>query len=65
MGCTNGFGTSLKWLRNEILNLSYDEMSKLAEKVNAGSNNLFYLTYLLGERTPILDNDAKGVFFGI
>ena len=65
MGCTNGFGTSLKWLRNEILNLSYDEMSKLAEKVNAGSNNLFYLPYLLGERTPILDNDAKGVFFGI
>ena len=65
MGCTNGFGTSLKWLRDEQYNMKYEDMTHLAEKIECGSNNLFFLPYLLGERTPILDNDAKGVYFGI
>lgn len=65
MGVTNGCGTSLKWLRDTQYDLSYDEMTKLAEGVPCGSNNLYYLPYLMGERTPILDTNAKGVFFGI
>ena len=65
MGVTNGCGTSLKWARDEIFNLDYNKMTELASKVGAGANNLYYLPYLMGERTPILDNDAKGVFFGI
>lgn len=65
MGCTNGFGTSLKWLRDQQYNMKYDEMTSLARKIDCGSNNLYFLPYLMGERTPILDNDAKGVYFGI
>lgn len=65
MGVTNGCGTSLKWLRDEMFNISYNEMTKLAEDIPAGSNSLYYLPYLMGERTPILDTNAKGVFFGI
>lgn len=65
MGVTNGCGTSLKWVRDNLFGLDYDTMSKMAEEINVGSNNLFYLPYLMGERTPILDNDARGVFFGI
>ena len=30
-----------------------------------GSNGLIYLPYLIGERTPHLDSDARGVFFGL
>lgn len=65
MGVTNGCGTSLKWVRDNIFGLDYNTMSKMAENVNVGANNLYYLPYLMGERTPILDNDARGVFFGI
>lgn len=65
MGVTNGCGTSLKWLRDTQYNIEYTEMTKLADAIPCGSNNLYYLPYLMGERTPILDTDAKGVFFGI
>lgn len=30
-----------------------------------GSRNLLYLPYLMGERTPYLDPDCRGVFFGL
>ncbi|MCQ2428176.1 MAG: FGGY-family carbohydrate kinase [Clostridia bacterium] len=36
-----------------------------AAKAPAGSDGLIFLPYMSGERTPIWDPDAKGVFFGI
>ncbi len=65
MGVTNGCGTSLKWLRDQMFDKSYNEMMDMAEKINVGANGLIYLPYLMGERTPILDNDAKGLYIGI
>ena len=76
MGVTQAAGFSLKWFRD---NLCKEEMSvadlmgvdpyvlmdQEADKVKAGSNGLIYLPYLIGERTPHLDADAKGVFFGL
>lgn len=76
MGVTQAAGFSLKWFRD---NLCKEEMSvadlmdtdpyvlmdQMADKVKAGSNGLIYLPYLIGERTPHLDADAKGVFFGL
>ncbi len=64
MGVTNGCGTSLKWLK-EILNINYNEMMDLAAKSEVGADGLFYLPYLMGERSPILDNYAKGIYIGI
>ncbi len=32
---------------------------------NVGANGLIYLPYLMGERTPHLDPDCRGVFFGL
>ncbi len=40
-------------------------MDKAAEKVPVGSNRLIYLPYLMGERTPHLDENCRGVFFGL
>ncbi len=40
-------------------------MLKEVETVPIGSNKLIYLPYLMGERTPHLDPNARGVFFGI
>ncbi len=76
MGVTQGAGLSLKWFRDNFCNaeketakyMGVDEyylMDKQAESVPVGANRLLYLPYLMGERTPHLDPDARGVFFGL
>ncbi|MEP7354935.1 MAG: FGGY-family carbohydrate kinase, partial [Acidobacteriota bacterium] len=66
MGVTQGAGLSLQWLRNQLLpDLSYDEMTTEAAKAAAGSEGLFWLPYLMGERTPHLDALARGGWIGL
>ncbi len=76
MGVTQGAGLSLKWLRDTVCSEEINEaksqdkdpyyvMDKEAEAVNIGAERLLYLPYLMGERTPHLDPDARGVFFGL
>lgn len=76
MGVTQGAGLSLKWFRDNFCNaeketakyMGVDEyylMDKQAENVPIGANRLLYLPYLMGERTPHLDPNARGMFFGL
>lgn len=76
MGVTQAAGFSLKWFRDNLCSEEmavaarmdkdpYVLMDQEAEKVRPGSNGLIYLPYLIGERTPHLDADARGVFFGL
>lgn len=76
MGVTQGAGLSLKWFRDnfcieekrtaELMGIDpYVLMDQEAERIAAGCNGLIYLPYLMGERTPHLDPNAKGVFFGL
>lgn len=76
MGVTQGAGLSLKWFRDNFCmeemmtsELSDIDVYKLldaeAETVKPCSDGLIYLPYLMGERTPHLDPNAKGVFFGL
>ena len=66
MGVTQAAGLSLNWFREQFAKeLSYPEMDQQAASVSHGAEGLFYLPYLMGERTPHLDPDARGVFFGI
>lgn len=76
MGVTQAAGLSLKWFRDnfcieekrcaELMKIDpYVLMDKEAEKVNPGCSGLIYLPYLMGERTPHLDPNAKGVLFGL
>lgn len=66
MGVTQAAGLSVKWLRGVMCNdLTYKEMDGLADTVPIGAERLLYLPYLMGERTPHLDPDARGVFFGL
>ena len=76
MGVTQSAGLSLKWFRDNLawgemetsLNMGVDPyyiMDKQAERVPIGANRLLYLPYLNGERTPHLDPNARGVFFGL
>lgn len=43
----------------------YDLINEDISLVPAGSERLLYLPYLMGERTPHLDPDCRGVFFGL
>ncbi len=76
MGVTQGAGLSLKWFRDNFcgdeIRLGKDMaidpyviMDKEAAAIPPGSNQLLYLPYLMGERTPHLDPKARGVFFGL
>jgi xylulokinase len=66
MGVTQGAGLSLNWFRNNFCeNTSYKEIDEMASNIEIGSNKLIYLPYLMGERTPHLDPNARGVFFGL
>jgi len=67
MGVMLSAGQSLSWLRNKILpdNWDYEKLNIKAEEIEPGSENLIFLPYLYGERTPHADADARGVFFGL
>lgn len=76
MGVTQAAGLSLKWFRDQFCaaemqtakGMGVDEyylMDKEAEQSPIGANRLLWLPYLMGERTPHLDANARGVFFGL
>lgn len=65
-GGTVGGGGALKWFKQEFgKDMSFDDLTKEAEKVPAGSDGVVFLPYMAGERSPIWNPDAKGVFYGL
>lgn len=75
-GTMQAGGASFQWFRNEVVAASlktvgvnrdvpYKELDRLAEGVPPGSDGLLYLPYLLGERSPHWDTDARGAFIGL
>jgi xylulokinase len=66
MGVTQGAGLSLQWFRSQMApSSSYDSLMDEAATAPAGSQGLFWLPYLMGERTPILDANARGGWIGL
>ena len=76
MSCTQAAGLSLRWLRDtccagEVAEAEargvdpYVILSEMAGRVGIGAGGLLYLPYLMGERSPLLDPDCRGVFFGL
>ena len=66
MGVTQAAGLSLNWFRNNLAQeMSYKEIDLACGNIPVGAEKLIYLPYLMGERTPVLDADARGVFFGL
>ena len=65
-GGTVGGGGTLKWFKQEFgQGMSFDELTKGAEDIAPGSDGVVFLPYMAGERSPIWDPDAKGVFYGL
>jgi xylulokinase len=66
MGVTQGAGLSLQWFRNQLSPGSdYDALMHEAAQSPVGSQGLFWLPYLMGERTPYLDPIARGGWIGL
>jgi xylulokinase len=66
MGVTQGAGLSLQWFRNNLApGVSYDALTAEAATAPAGSQGLYWLPYLMGERTPHLDANARGGWIGL
>jgi gluconokinase len=65
-GAGNNGGIVLQWLKEKIFQdeKNYEDFLKLAEDIPS-SSGLLFLPYLLGERAPIWNADAKGIFFGL
>lgn len=64
MGCMLSAASCNKWWMEEILKTK--DFSKEQENIeNLGENNVFFLPYLMGERSPHNDPDAAGTFIGM
>src|SRR5204863_7853546 len=66
MGVTQGAGLSLRWFRDQFGGgASYDSLMIEAAAAPAGSDGLLWAPYLMGERTPHLDPNARGALVGL
>ena len=66
MGVTQGAGLSLQWFRNQLApGTPYAQLMDEAATSPAGSDGLFWLPYLMGERTPHLDATIRGGWIGL
>lgn len=66
MGASLSAGLSLKWLSENIFEgIDFKQFDDEAEKIAAGSDGVIFLPYLVGERTPHMDPNAKAMFFGL
>lgn len=75
-GGTTGGGGVMRWFEREFADYermmeketeesSLVQFNHLAEQVAPGSDGLVFLPYMAGERSPIWNPDAKGVFYGL
>lgn len=75
-GGTTGGGGVMRWFEREFADYermmkeetgkpSLTQLNEIAEAVAPGSDGVVFLPYMSGERSPIWNPDAKGVFFGL
>ena len=66
MGCMLSAASCNKWLLEDILGTS-DHAAEQAPitREKLGENHVYFLPYLMGERSPINDTNARGTFIGM
>lgn len=66
MACILSAASCNKWFCEEILKTDNfrDEQAEITD-AHLGKNDVFFLPYLMGERSPINDTDARGAFIGM
>lgn len=75
-GGTTGGGGVMRWFEKEFAEYersceaqcgksSLEQLNEAGEKIPAGSGGVVFLPYMSGERSPIWNPHAKGVFYGL
>lgn len=70
-GPVNNGGNVVQWLFEAFLNIEkpsdedYEKLFQRIDSIPAGCKGLIFLPYLYGERAPVWDGIASGVFMGI
>lgn len=75
-GGTTGGGGVMRWMEQQFGDYEREEgqrqgksslmlFNEMAGKVPSGSDGVVFLPYMSGERSPIWDPDAKGLFYGL
>ena len=66
MGCMLSAASCNKWLMEDVLRTSdYAAEQAAVSDEMLGENHVFFLPYLMGERSPINDINARGTFIGM
>ena len=66
MGCMLSAASCNKWLMEDIFKTTdYAAEQAPITRDRLGENNVYFLPYLMGERSPINDTNARGTFIGM
>src|SRR4029077_13639093 len=66
MGVTQAAGLSLRWFRDQLAaGVSYDQLTAEAAATPPGADGLLWAPYLMGERTPHCDPNARAALVGL
>ncbi|MGH9528577.1 MAG: xylulokinase [Terriglobales bacterium] len=71
MGVTQAAGLSLRWFRDQFGvghedgRDPYERLTDEANRIPAGAEGLLWTPYLMGERTPYLDPNARAALVGL
>ncbi len=64
-GCMASSGSIIKWFRNSFApQMDFPDLDQEATEIKPGSDGLIMLPYFIGEKTPIFNPIARGIFFG-
>ena len=65
MACMLSAASCNKWFCEEVLKVKgHEDQNDITDDM-LGNNHVYFLPYLMGERSPINDTDARGTFTGI
>lgn len=66
MGCILSAASCNKWFCEDILRTTdfVSEQLNISDEM-LGNNHVYFLPYLMGERSPLNDTDARGAFLGM
>jgi gluconokinase len=66
-GPSNNGAIVLEWLKDNLLETkeTFAQLFQRAETVAPGSEDLVFIPYVLGERAPVWNSNARGIYFGL
>ena len=63
MACMLSAAVCCNWWIEKVLRDSYDSVNQKENRL--GENEVMFLPYLMGERSPLNDTDVRGMFYGM